>query len=455
MNKYTHKEEKYIQDLSKKLKSACQISRKIYSQYEVKRGLRNDDHTGVLVGLTNIGDVVGYKKTDTGVEAIEGELYYRGYELKELVNGFRAENRHGFDEIAYLLLTGELPDTDNLNAFSELLKNRRELPARYMKNLVSIPPSKNIMNMLSMAIMGLYPLDENAEDRSEENIAKQSINLLAKIPTIIAYAYNSYRHAHQKQTLSIRHPRKDLSTAENFLYLLKGDKYTQLEASLLDTCLCVHAEHGGGNNSTFTVRVTSSAGTDTYASIASGISSLKGIYHGGANHKAMEMMTHLKANIKDWKNKKEIAEYLEKILKKEVYDGCGKFYGIGHAVYTKSDPRTILLKEKAAELAGEKGRLKEFEFYHEVENLAAEVFYKVKGQDKKVLCANVDFYSGLIYSCIGIPAELYTPIFAFGRMPGWLSHRLEEVNMLSRRIIRPAYKNVNQRRDYIGLENRN
>jgi citrate synthase len=297
-------------------------------------------------------------------------------------------------------------------------------------------------------------LDENAENRSEENVAKQSLNLLAKFPTIIAYAFNSFRHAHQKQTLSIRHPRKDLSTAENFLYMLKGDKYTKLEADLLDTCLCVHAEHGGGNNSTFTVRVTSSAGTDTYSSIGSGIASLKGIYHGGANHKVMEMMAHLKANINDWQDEKEIADYLEKILKKEVYDGWGKIYGIGHAVYTKSDPRAVILKEKAAALAEEKGRFDEFEFYRKVEKLAPAAFYQLKGRDKKILCANVDFYSGLIYSFIGIPQELYTPIFAMGRLPGWLSHRLEEVNMTSKRIIRPAYKNVNSRKRYWGVRER-
>ena len=454
MNKYTNAEEKYIQDLSKKLKSTCQISRKIYSQYKVKRGLRNEDHTGVLVGLTNIGDVVGYKKTDNGVESVDGELYYRGYELKDLVNGFQSNKRHGFDEISYLLMTGELPSSEALNTFTDLLKNKRELPESYIKNLVTIPPSKNLMNMLSRLIMGLYPLDENAEDRSEENIAKQSINLLAKFPTILAYAFNSFRHIYQKQTLSIRHPRADLSTAENFLYLLKGEKYTQLEADLLDTCLCVHAEHGGGNNSTFTVRVTSSAGTDTYASVGSGISSLKGIYHGGANQKVIEMMTHLKANIQNWENKIEIADYLEKILKKEVYDGWGKLYGIGHAIYTKSDPRAVLLKEKAAVLAEEKGRLDEFKFYQKIEELAPEVFYKLKGRGKKVLCANVDFYSGFIYSCIGIPEELYTPIFAMGRMPGWLAHRLEEVNMTSKRIIRPAYKNVIEREEYLDINQR-
>lgn len=454
MNKYSTEENLYIQDLSKKLKSTCQIDKDLYLRYNVKRGLRNEDHTGVLVGLTNIGDVVGYRKTEKGIKPIDGELYYRGYELKELVNGFQQEKRHGFDEISYLLLTGELPNEKSLYTFSQLLSDRRELPDRYIKNLVTLRPSQNLMNMLARAIMGLYPIDDFAEDRSEENIAKQSINLLAKFPTIIAYAFNSYRHAFQKQTLSIRHPRKDLSTAENFLYLLKGEKYTELEAALLDACLCVHAEHGGGNNSTFTVRVTSSAGTDTYASIGSGISSLKGIYHGGANHKVIEMMNHLKKQIKNWTDKKEIADYLEKILKKEAYDGWGKIYGIGHAIYTKSDPRAAILKEKAAALADEKGRTDEFEFYQKIEALAPEVFYKLKGREKKILCANVDFYSGFIYSCIGIPDELYTPIFAMGRLPGWLSHRLEEVNMSSKRIIRPAYKNVHERHKYLDLSER-
>ncbi len=454
MNMYTDQEEKYIQNLSKKLKNTCQISRRLYKEYDVKRGLRNEDHTGVLVGLTNIGDVVGYEKKNEKIVPKEGELFYRGYELKDLVNGFSEDHRHGFDEISFLLLSGELPEPETLTAFSDLLKKRRELLDSYTKNLVSLPPGKNLMNMLSRTVMGLYPLDEKAEDRSEENVAKQSINLLAKFPTIIAYAFNSFRHVHQKQTLSIRHPRSDLSTAENFLYMLKGDKYTKLEADLLDTCLCVHAEHGGGNNSTFTVRVTSSAGTDTYSSIGAGITSLKGIYHGGANHKVMEMMAHLKQNIRDWENKTEISDYLEKILKKEAYDGWGKIYGIGHAVYTKSDPRAVILKEKAAALADEKGRMDEYKFYNRIEELAPEVFYKLKGRKKKILCANVDFYSGLIYSFIGIPQELYTPIFAMGRLPGWLSHRLEEVNMTSKRIIRPAYKNVNKRKEYLAVKNR-
>jgi len=454
MNKFTAVEEKYIQVLSKKLKSTCQISKDLYSQFNVKRGLRNKDHTGVLVGLTNIGDVIGYQKKGDKLEPCDGELYYRGYELKDLVNGYSVEGRHGFDETSYLLMAGELPDYSTLEEFTELLKNSRNLPDDYIKNLVSIPPGKNLMNMLSRAIMGLYPLDDDAEDRSEENIAKQAVNMLAKFPTIIAYAFNSFRHKHQKQTLSIRHPREDLTTAENFLYLLKGDKYTPLEAELLDTCLVVHAEHGGGNNSTFTVRVTSSAGTDTYSSIGAGIASLKGIYHGGANHKVMEMFDHLKFNISNWNDETEISNYLEKILKKEAYDGWGKIYGIGHAVYTKSDPRAVILKEKAASLADEKNRMDEFDFYTKIEKLAPEVFYKFKGHDKKILCANVDFYSGFIYSCIGIPEELFTPIFAMGRMPGWLSHRLEEVNMSSKRIIRPAYKNVNNRKEYLGVEER-
>ncbi|MBN2281604.1 MAG: citrate synthase [Candidatus Marinimicrobia bacterium] len=454
MNHFTVIEEKYIQSLSRKLKRSCQIKKELYFRYEVKRGLRNEDHTGVLVGLTNIGDVVGYRKTNGQVEPCEGELYYRGYELKDLIAGYLREGRHGFDEICYLLLSGELPDYSELEEFSSLLKNSRTLPDYFIKNLVSNPPGKNLMNSLARAVLDLYPLDEKAEDRSEENVAKQAINLLAKFPTLVAYAYNSYRHIYQKQTLSIRHPREDLTTAENFLYLLKGEKFTPLEAELLDICLSVHAEHGGGNNSTFTVRVTSSAGTDTYSAISSGIASLKGIYHGGANHKVMEMMDHLKFNISNWKDETEIGAYLEKILRKETYDGWGIIYGIGHAIYTKSDPRAVILKEKAAALAEEKNRAEEFDFYTKIEKLAPEVFYRLKGQEKKILCANVDFYSGFIYSCIGIPEELYTPVFAMGRLPGWLSHRLEEVNMSSKRIIRPAYKNVTSRKAYIAASQR-
>ncbi len=454
MQKPTYKNGKYLHDLSKKLKATCQIEKDLYSKYNVKRGLRNQDHTGVLVGLTNIGDVVGYKKDSDQIIPVEGELYFRGYNIKELVTGFQRDKRHGFDEICYLLLTGELPDSVDLNNFSQELLKYRDIPESFSKNILSQPVSDNVMNMLSRAVLGLYALDKDAENREEENIAKQSLTLLAKFPTLIAYFFNALRHTHHRKTLSIRHPKHNLTTAENFLWMLKGKKYTKLESDLLDLCLCIHAEHGGGNNSTFTVRVTSSAGTDTYASISSAISSLKGPYHGGANLKVLEMMDHLKENITDWNNKQEISKYLNKILKKEVYDGYGKIYGIGHAVYTLSDPRTNLLRGKAKELAKEKNRLEEFQLYENVEELAPIVFAEFKGTANKILCANVDFYSGFVYSCIGIPKELFTPIFAMGRLPGWCAHRLEEVNMTSKRIIRPAYKNVNLRKSYKNCDER-
>ncbi|HMA63156.1 MAG TPA: citrate synthase, partial [bacterium] len=314
-------------------------------------------------------------------------------------------------------------------------------------------PEQNLMNLLSREVLTLYTLDEKPEDRSEENVVIQIFDLVAKYPAILAYSINAARHSFQNATLSIRNPRKDLTTAENFLYMLKGEKYTQLEAEILDLALVLHAEHGGGNNSTFTTRVVSSAGTDTYAAISAAIGSLKGIYHGGANKKVMEMMDHLKENIEDWTDKQEIADYILKILKKEVFDGYGKIYGFGHAVYTLSDPRAQLLREKASELAQAKGKEKEFTLYKNLEEVVPKVFAEYKGRDK-ILCANVDFYSGFVYSNIGLSREIFTPIFSMARMAGWCAHRLEEINHSSKRIIRPAYNNVTSRKDYTPLEKR-
>ncbi|MCD6440553.1 MAG: citrate synthase [Candidatus Marinimicrobia bacterium] len=453
--KATNKNE-YISDLSIKMKNVCQIDKNLYRQYNVKRGLRNPDHTGVLVGLTNIGDVVGYKKENDQIIPIEGDLYYRGISIKDIVKGTQKDKRHGFDEVSYLLLTGEMPSMDKLKCFSTLISRRRELPLAFRKNILNQGTGKNVMNVIARAVLELYSYDKNPEDRSEENIARQTLDLLAKFPTIIAYSYNAIKHVHYKKTLSIRHPKKNLSTAENFLYMLKGDKFTALEADLLDLCLIIHAEHGGGNNSTFTVRVVSSAGTDSYSAISAAISSLKGIYHGGANLKVLEMMDNIKDNVKDKTDKDELADYLMKILKKEVYDGFGKIYGFGHAVYTLSDPRCVLLRERARALAIEKDKLDEYELYRAVEDLAPKVFGEFKGGKKnKILSANVDFYSGFVYSCIGIPKELFTPIFAMGRLPGWCAHRLEEANMTSKRIIRPAYKNVCEKQRYIPITERN
>jgi len=447
---------KMLQTICIKMKNACQIEPVLFDKYNVKRGLRNRDHTGVLVGLTNIGDVVGYQRKNEQIIPCEGNLLYRGYSLAQLVSGFQRDRRHGFEEICYLLLAGELPRKDELRCFSEYLAELRDLPENFTHSTILTIVGQDIMNMIARAVLVLYTIDQNPEDRSEENLVRQSLNLLAKFPSIVAYSYNAYRHGYQRKTLSIRHPRQDLSTAENFLYMLKGSRYTRLESDLLDLALVTHAEHGGGNNSTFTLRVSSSSGTDTYSAIAAAIGSLKGPYHGGANLKVMQMMEDIKANVANWRSKDEVARYLLGILKKEYGDGTGKIYGIGHAVYTLSDPRAKILKEKAAELADEKNRTEELKLYNLVEELAPQVFADFKGnQRKKIVCANVDFYSGFVYSCIGIPRELYTPIFAMGRLAGWCAHRLEELNHKSRRIIRPAYKNVIRQRDYIPLSIRN
>jgi len=444
-----------LQSICQKMQTACQIDPALFEKYNVKRGLRNADHTGVLVGLTSIGDVVGYRIEDDKTVPVEGQLFYRGYRLDDLVRGFQVEKRHGFEEICYLLLAGELPSRSELQYFSDYLAGKRDLPENFTNQILLSLVGKDMMNMLARAVLVLYTDDPRPEDRSEENIVRQSLDLIARFPTIVAYSYNAYRHTFQHKTLSIRHPRKNLSIAENFLYMLKGERYSKLEADLLDLALVTHAEHGGGNNSTFTLRVTSSAGTDTYSAIAAAIGSLKGPYHGGANLKVLEMMNDIKKNLSNWQDRGAAADYLLKILRKEVGDRTGKIYGIGHAVYTLSDARVRILKGKAAELAAEKNRLEEFGLYNLVEELAPQVFADFKGREKsKIVCANVDFYSGFIYSCIGIPPELYTPIFAIGRLAGWCAHRLEELNHQSRRIIRPAYKNVTPEREYQIIQNR-
>lgn len=445
-----------IKKLANSVTDASKIDPSLFEKFSVKRGLRNADHSGVLVGLTNVGDVVGYKKVGDELVPVDGKLIYRGIDVEDLVQGAIDQNRHGFDEVVYLLLSGKLPNKQELDDFMNLMGTLRELPDEFTNSMILSNKGQDIMNMLARTVLGLYNLDKKAEDTSVENLVSQSLNLIAKVPTIIAYSYHSMRHFYQKKTLSIRHPRPDLSTAENFLLMMKGEgKYTKLEADILDLALILHADHGGGNNSTFTIRVTSSTGTDTYSAVASAIASLKGPLHGGANHEVLGMMDNIKENVKKWDNKQEVRDYLLKMLHKKAYDHSGKIYGIGHAVYTISDPRAILLKKQARELAIEKGRLEEFELYETIETLAPQIFYEFKG-DKvaKRVCANVDFYSGFVYNCIGIKEPLYTPLFAMSRIAGWCSHRLEELTFDARRIIRPAYKNVYPQQSYIHLVNR-
>lgn len=445
-----------VKHLSEEVVKASKIEPQLFEKFNVKRGLRNADHTGVLVGLTNVGDVVGYKKEGDTLVPIDGKLIYRGIDVEDLVKGAIDQKRHGFDEVVYLLLSGKLPNNAELSEFMDYMGSLRELPDEFTNSMILANKGQNIMNMLARSVLGLYTLDNDAEDTSAENLVNQSLNLIAKFPTIIAYSYHSMRHFYLHKTLSIRHPDPSLSTAENFLLMMKGaDKYTKLEADILDLSLILHADHGGGNNSTFTTRVTSSTGTDTYSAIASAIASLKGPLHGGANHEVLCMMDNIKENVKRWDNKQEVTDYLLKMLNKKAYDRSGKIYGIGHAVYTISDPRAILLKKQARELAKEKNRLEEFELYETIENLAPQIFYDFKG-DKvaKRVCANVDFYSGFVYNCIGIKEPVYTPLFAMSRIAGWCAHRLEELTFDAKRIIRPAYKNVFPQQPYVHLKER-
>lgn len=442
----------YIDQLSI---DASQINKELFTRFDVKRGLRNANGSGVLVGLTNIGDVVGYERKGDEVIPTQGRLYYRGIEVAELVKGFQSNGRHGFDETVFLLLTGKLPIKDELMRFTSYLAGMRDLPQYFTKNMILSLRGRNIMNMLARSVLVLYTMDDYAEDQSHKNVLRQSLDLISKFPVITAYSYFGFRHSYQRKSLIIRHPEPGLSTAENFLYMLKGDGYTRLEADILDLNLVLHAEHGGGNNSTFATRVVSSAGTDTYSTIAAALGSLKGALHGGANLQVMEMMKDIKKNVKDWTDKKEISEYLLKILHGHAGDGSGRIYGIGHAIYTLSDPRAVLLKQKAQELADEKGKMDEFLLYDAIEQLAPEVLAKFKGiKNIKTVSANVDFYSGFVYRCIDIPLELYTPIFAVSRIAGWCAHRIEEITFSSKRIIRPAYKNVFGQVEYENLESR-
>jgi len=448
------KDEEFFLKLEGSVREACKIDNELFEKFDVKRGLRNSDRTGVLVGLTNIGDVVGYKKEDGKVVAVPGRLLYRGIDIGDITHGFQNENRHGFDETVFLLLTGRLPEKNELKEFTCHLASLRALPDHFVKDMILSMKGKDVLNMLARSVLGLYTLDNKADDISLNNMIKQSLNLIAKFPSIIAYSYQALRHAYQGKTLSIRHTDEDLTTAENFLRLIKGEgSYSRLQADLIDLSLVLHAEHGGGNNSTFTMRVTSSTETDIYSAVTSAIGSLKGPLHGGANLKVLDMMEDIKANVRNWKDEAEVETYLLKILKKETYDRTGIIYGIGHAVYTISDPRAILLKEKARDLAVESGLADEFELYAMVERITPEVFRKFKGeQSAKVVCINVDFYSGFVYSCIGIPKELYTPLFAMARISGWCSHRIEELTFSAKRIIRPAFKDVYGKREYIPLE---
>lgn len=443
-----------IQRLSLSAEKICQIEDQLFEKFNVKRGLRNQDHTGVIVGITKIGDVVGYDRNPEGeIRPIPGKLYYRGIDVEEIVRGAQKENRLGFEEIVFLLLSGDLPTKQELADFTQLLGQTMNIDQKMTLHLLDLE-GHDIMNILSRCVLELYIFDNNPNDTQLGNIMRQSVELISRFPTIIAYAYNALRH-NTGGSLHIRHPKPGLSIAENFLYMMKGKKYTDLDVKILDLALMVHADHGGGNNSTFTVRVTSSTNTDTYASIAAGIGSLKGSLHGGANLRVVDMLNNIKENVKDWENVEELDAYLLKILNKEAYNKTGLIYGIGHAIYTISDPRTVLLKEMAADLAVEKGKKDEYDFMCLIEERAIALFMETKGNKVgKRVCANVDFYSGFIYNMIGLPKEIFTPLFAMARISGWCAHRIEELNFRQKRIMRPAYKAASDPINYVDIESR-
>ncbi|MDR1813704.1 MAG: citrate/2-methylcitrate synthase [Tannerella sp.] len=446
------KKEYLIYKLSESVKTTSKIDNDLFIKYNVKRGLRNEDGSGVLVGLTQIGNVVGYEKAEDGtLKAIPGKLYYRGYDVEDIVHDLIKNQRFGFEEVAYLMLSGNLPDIEELKNFRELINDYMPLEQKTKMNIIDLE-GQNIMNTLARCVLEMYNFDPNPDDTSPENLMRQSVQLISRFPPIIAYAYNILRHSRQGRALHIRHPFENLALAENFLHLLKKD-YTPLEARMLDLLLVLQAEHGGGNNSTFTVRVTSSTGTDTYSSIAAGIGSLKGPLHGGANIQVVDMFNHLKENIRNWKSIKEIDAYFYKMLNKEAYNRTGLIYGIGHAVYTISDPRALLLKELARDLAKEKGREEEFAFLELLEERAIDCFANFKGSKKRV-SSNIDFYSGFVYEMIGLPQEIYTPLFAMARIVGWTAHRIEELTFKSKRIIRPAYRNILDTQRYLPISER-
>ena len=440
----------YINDLAKKCAETDHIEASLYTKYDVKRGLRDADGKGVLTGLTEISSVHGTKEEMGSKEYCDGELRYRGIDIKDLVGGFVAENRFGFEEVIYLLLIGHLPSARELKAFSDLLASYRTLPDGFVRDIIMRAPTADLMNLLARCVLTLYSYDTNANDISLPNVMAQCLHLISVLPMITIYSYHSYNHFIGGHSLVINMPSRSKSMAENILIMLRRDKkYTELEARLLDLSLILHAEHGGGNNSTFTNRVVTSSGTDTYSAMAASLCSLKGPRHGGANVKVVHMFADIMTNVSDWTSDDAVAAYLARILNKEAFDRSGLIYGIGHAIYTKSDPRALIFKEHVKKLAIEKGRTEEFELYERVERLAPELLYERNGRDKPI-CANVDFYSGFVYSMLNLPDELYTPIFAIARIAGWSAHRLEEL-VTNGKIIRPAYMGVQPDVEYVPL----
>lgn len=443
----------FLKTLCSEYRTNNKIDLELYEAQNVKRGLRNADGTGVLTGLTLIGDVVGYSMDDGVYTPAEGKLFYRGYDLYSLVEGFQKEGRYGFEEISYLLIFGQLPTREQLGIYTKILALLRFLPDNFTEDLILKSPSNNIMNVMARATLGLYAYDEKPEDTDLENLIRQSMELVARFPMLLSYAYQAKRHFFDRESLYLHFPKEHQSTAESILRTLRRDKqFSEEEAHLLDLCLTVHAEHGGGNNSTFACRVAASTGTDTYSAISAAVGCLKGPRHGGATIKSAEMLEDMQNNIQNIHDDGQVADYLTKMLKKEKGDKSGLVYGMGHAVYTLSDPRAVLLKKQAEGLAHENGFGDLFDLADAVERLTPEIFEKVKGS-KKHICANVDLYSGIVYKTLGIPKELYAPVFATARIAGWSAHRVEEITT-NARIIRPAYLAVNEPREYVRMADR-
>ena len=442
-----------ILELAKMSEAASQINPELYPKYDVKRGLRDINGKGVLAGLTEIGEVEAYKTVDGKQIPCEGKLYYRGLDIEELVKGFVSEKRFGFEEITYLLLFGRLPDKKEHADFSPLLGSYRTLPTHFVRDIIMKAPSKDMMNTLARSVLTLYSYDDRGDDISIPNVLRQSLQLIALFPMLSVYGYQAYSHYHDGKSLYIHQPHPELSTAENILYTLRPDSsYTDFEAKVLDIALVLHMEHGGGNNSSFTTHVVSSSGTDTYSSVAASLGSLKGPRHGGANIKVVRMFEDMKEKVKDWKDEDEVGSYLRALLHKEAFDYAGLIYGMGHAVYSLSDPRANIFKSFVERLSKEKGREDEFALYSMVEQLAP----KIIGDERKIykgVSANVDFYSGFVYSMLDLPLELYTPIFAMARIVGWSAPRIEELAN-NGKIIRPAYKSVVEKQAYVKLSDR-
>ena len=456
----SNKTERNFSEVTDEIRALCemternsQIDPELFTELQVKKGLRDLDGNGVLAGLTNVSEVRAREIVDGVAVPCDGKLYYRGIDVGDLTAACVREKRHGFEETVYLLLFGELPTRERLDSFKELLAGYRQLPPSFVRDVILKAPSGDMMNALSRSVLTLYSYDEAADDISLPNVLRQCLQLIAVFPMLSVYGYHAYQYYYNGKSLYIHRPVPELSTSENILQILRPDgNFTRLEADVLDLALILHAEHGGGNNSTFTTRVVSSSGTDTYSAISAALGSLKGPKHGGANVKVVQMFHDMKKKVRDWEDEDEIASYLRKLLNKEAFDGAGLIYGVGHAVYSTSDPRAMIMKGFAEKLAAEKGREDEYGLYTAVERIAPKIINEQRKVYKGV-SVNVDFYSGFAYDMLKLPEELYTPIFAVARVAGWSAHRLEEL-VSAGKIIRPAYKEIVARREYVPIDER-